>query len=275
MKSTKYLLFLLVPILLLTGCQPRSNSTTKDSSSQSSTAKQTKTSSKQATGKTNANATAPTALAQVPLAGIWHNDDGVTFTFDNQGKWSYETGTDAKISGTYQLAGVVGRDVLLKLHGLDQDIGSIGNYLWLTFAKDKQTIDLAGFGKFQLKDSALDLSAEIRMPHAFTAKPQALKELLVGTWMNTDENAVNAITMNFDPNGSYQRYLSANGQVEQGTYRVSQSHNATNQVQIKLLTSAGQEKILKFTKNGDLSQLTSVDDPATTYVKNLVPQSAN
>ncbi|WP_261807105.1 hypothetical protein [Lapidilactobacillus luobeiensis] len=279
MKRSKRLFLLMLPLLLLAGCQVKDNQQVTTSSARSS--KQVTTSQKKAAAKSSAAAKekAATTLAEIPLAGTWTNSDGVIFTFGNDRQWTYQTGTDsgtaAKITGTYQLAGVVGADVLLKLHGLDQDIGNIGNYLWLTFTKDQKTIDLAGFGKFQLDGNATDLAMTVQIPHAFTTKPKTLAQLLVGTWMDTDENATDAITMNFDPNGSYQRYLSGTKQVEQGTYQVTLSHDSTDQIQIKLLTTSGQEQRLKFGKNGDFSQLTTTEGASTTYVKNLIPATVN
>jgi hypothetical protein len=265
MKQFRKLLLGLLPLLLLlTACQ--SQTSTKTSSS-------TTTSSKKATTSSKKPVRHQVKLTTVPLIGTWKTNDGVQFTLSPDGKWVYETSNGAKTDGTFQIAGGYGRDVLLKLHGLDQDIGGIGNYLGVRFDKTHKKLNIIGFGHFTLVGEASHITTDLLMPQAFSGTPATLREELVGTWMNTDENATDAITTNYNPDGTYERYSSANKEVEEGKFVVVNSHSDSKKLEIKLSPTNSKAYTLSFTRDNGISQLTSTSKGVTTtYVKNQMPE---
>ncbi|WP_125767261.1 lectin-like domain-containing protein [Lapidilactobacillus wuchangensis] len=260
----KFLLVLLPLFFLLAACQ--SQPATKTSS-------QSTTSSKKATTSTKKKVRNKVKLTAVPLIGTWKTSDGIQFTFNPDGKWVYETSNGAKTDGTFQVAGGYGRDVLLKLHGLDQGIGGIGNYLGVRFDTTHKKLNIVGFGHFTLAGEASHITTDLLMTKAFSGTPNTLREELVGTWMNTDENATDAITTNYNPDGTYERYSSANKEVEEGRFAVVNNHSDTKKLEIKLSPSNSKAYTLNFTRDNGISQLTSSSKGvATTYVKNQMPE---
>ncbi|MFD1411699.1 hypothetical protein [Lapidilactobacillus gannanensis] len=260
----KFLLLLLPLIFLLTACQ--SQTTTKNSGRTSSSSKQTSTSSKTTSNK-------KVKLTTVPLIGTWTTSAGVKFTFNPDGKWIYETSNGAKTDGTFQIAGATGRDVLVKLHGLDQDIGGIGNYLGVRFDTTKKKLMIVGFGRFTLTGEASQLTTDLLLPKAFSGTPNTFREELVGTWMNTDESATDALTTNYNPDGTYERYSSVSKQVETGKFMVISNHSDNKKLEIKYTPATGKAYTTSFTRDNGISQLTtSSKGIVTTYVKNQIPE---
>lgn len=254
---------LVLLILFLSGC---STNNTKQSKSQSSTSSVATKSSQKKTTKTD--------LATLPLVGKWKNSGGAVFEFQADGKWIYQTANHAKTDGTYQLAGAYNHQILLKIHGLDQSIGGIGNYLGMALSKKDQSLFIVGFGQFARQGSTTNIStaSKVRLTGVFNQKPTKPEQLLVGTWMNTDETAEVQLTTNYDPDGQYQRYNSKTNQVERGSFTATVVQNNEPTVTIKLTNQNGKVTTENYQTNGTWTQLTnSKNKVSTVYVKNQMP----
>ncbi|WP_125607794.1 hypothetical protein [Lapidilactobacillus bayanensis] len=255
---------LIALVMLLSSC---GTATTKQKSATtaSTTAKVTKTKPKKVV---------KTDLTTIPLVGQWKNSGGAVFNFQANGKWIYQTAAGAKTDGTYQLVGAYSHQILLKIHGLDQSIGGIGNYLGLAFSKQNKSLFIVGFGQFTLQKAATNIgtTTSVRLPAALNQEPTTAKNLLVGTWMDTDETAETQLTTNFDPDGQYQRYNSATKQVETGHFQATTTQNNKLGVEIKLTNQNGKVTTETYIANETWTQLTmSKNKVSATYVKNQMP----
>lgn len=256
----------LVAVVLLSGCSTQSTSQNTKSSTESSS-KEIKATSKKRT---------KTDLTTIPLVGKWKNSSGVIFDFQDNGHWVYRTTGGAKTEGTYQLAGAYDKQILLKIHGLDQSIGGIGNYLGLALSKKNKTLFIVGFGQFTLQGKAANIGTanSVRVPAALNHTPTTAGELLVGTWMNTDESAETQLTTNFDPNGAYQRYNSATKQTETGAFKATIAQDDPRSIKVTLTNRSSKMTTETYAANDTWTQLTiSKNKVSTTYVKNQMPNN--
>lgn len=254
-------------LLLLVGCGEQNDATKQ--SSKSSQAESSAKSSSQAK---------KTDISTLPLIGKWKSTNGMTFTFGNDGKWTYQATSGSTANGTFQLAGAYQQQLLLKLHGLDQEIGGIGNYLGMKLTQKNKKLYIVGFGQFELEGVAKNMtqSAQTEMTGIFNSQPKTTARLLVGTWMDTDENSVTQLTTNFDPDGSYQRYNGQTRTVETGKFTVSKSNDDANQLVVKLTSASGTTTTENYQVNSAYTQLTRSENKINTvYVKNQMPDNIN
>lgn len=241
---------------------------------------QAKTSSRasQSSARVKSSQLKKTDLSTIQMIGQWQSTNGMTFSFGNDGKWTYQSTSTSPASGTFQLAGAYQKQLLLKLHGLDQAIGGIGNYLGMKLSDNDQKLYIVGFGEFTPKSKIQNLtqSAKTEMSNVINTTPQTPAQQLVGTWMNTDEDAADRLTTNFDPDGHYQRFSTQTNTVESGTFTAELAQNDPSQLTLTLTTQDGVESQESYEVNSAWTQLTSHKDQSSSiYVKNQMPDSVD